>query len=209
MCVYKLNKKTLKRCLIVFLLPTIFTFLIYYSLSINHIFYPNQEITIARETILAQLNPKYQKIKSLSPILELGSDWFKYNVLVENNTKLAILGCDPNYLEIETNLQLESKNGILEIPYGQKVMVDKSITKEDILGSIVGFNFINYPNKLCGPNSEILIQTNPNLKGVLVKVTLVKQYLIFIFLELLIVWFGLMMLYDQMKKYLHHGFRSD
>ena len=165
-------------------------------------------IVIAKETILAQLNPKYDAIKSLSPILELGSNWFRYNVWVENNTKLAMTGCDPSYLEVETDLGLESNSGAQEISYGQKVLIDKNIIKEDILGSIIGFNFINYPKKLiCPPNSTVLIQTNPNLGGVSVKILLVKKYLLFIFTEILIAWFGLMLLYNQMRNYLHHGFR--
>ena len=200
-----------------FIIPLLIAITVYRSLS------PSACFTTPASAVQGFLNPpgimEAQKqvsdylinaskgIQSFAPLLQFNDEWFKYNVFFLNQLKVAlVVSSPPSYTEATTTFSIQTLTASSSIPYSEKQLIASGVRSDNLRGLITAFGFLtnNHPI-LVGPSEIVEFQTNPNLGYVCINVVLQPKYLILMYLEIWVVWLGLLIILRESLKLTRFG----
>lgn len=199
-------------------LPLLATYLIYSNLSPNYCLSleltsnPVEEDSLKRiqTEVSESLEKKLRFLQSFAPLLQLGSEWFKYDVEFTNNLRIALIVSRPYTVTISTTtLHLSGAHGSTTIPYDEKRHLGSALTGQELINIIEQFRFeIHSPPILVSPNEYLFFETAPNLSKICVSIKLQKIYLLLIYIEIFIVLGTFLVLLREIWKFTINGWES-
>lgn len=161
----------------------------------------------AQKQISDYLDNASKGIQSFAPLLQFNDEWFKYNVFFLNQLKVAlVVSRPPSYTEATTTFSIQTLTASSSIPYSEQQLIASGVKSDDLKGLITAFGLLtNNRPILVGPSEIVELQTNPNLGYVCINVVLQLKYLFLMFLEIWVVWVGLLIILRESLKLTRSG----
>ncbi len=200
--------KVFKLLLIIFIPAILFDF-IYLRLSPSVCFTPTSDSLPKIEKFVSDnLNSEYKKIQNISPLIQFGNDWFKYDVSIENRFKVALVIEESKfYQEATGTIIFVTSNGSSTIPFGSRIPIAQGISVGQIPNLITDFYYeggsrINAP----WPAHTLLkIQTNTDWP-ICLFINLQRNYVPLIYFTCIVFFTGLLILGREIFTFISKDF---
>lgn len=161
----------------------------------------------AQKQVSDYLDNASKGVQSFAPLLQFNDEWFKYNVFFLNQLKVALVVSNPpSYTEATTTFSIQTLTASSSIPYSEQQLIASGVKSDNLKGLITAFGLLtNNRPILVGPSEIVELQTNPNLGSVCINVVLQLKYLLLMFLEIWVVWVGLLIILRESLKLTRSG----
>lgn len=199
------------KILLILILPAIAVHSLYLKLSPSVCFLPTDIApTEVEKFVEKNLNTEYTHIQSFSPLIQFGEDWFKYDVWLENEFKVAIVIDKIDfYKEATGTIMLATQFGTSTIPFGQNIRIARSIVLSEIPNLMTGFSFITESplGVVTPPNTNVRIETNRD-KPLCIYVHLEDDFSIPIYATFLLFLIGFLVAARELVSFIYKDFGS-
>jgi len=166
--------------------------------------------TFVKQSISKYIDEKIKVIQLVDPIIPISDRWFKFDLFFKNNLKVAIVVTRPQSYNIATTtFFVQTQEGTSTVYFKEEVLISSNKEVDQLNNVVQAFNFItNNGPIVVGPNEYVSIQTDPSLGGICVRVLLGKNYLFLMYLEILIIFIGILILIKEALRLISVGFRK-
>jgi hypothetical protein len=206
----------------VFVIPLLVTLYIYHVLSPSTCsFSETSTSTPVLANVLPNLGVQGQisdfltqesaTIQSLAPLLQFGSDWFKYNISFRNDFNIELVTTSPQLaVEASTTFFVKTLSGVIAIPFGKEVVIGAGLNTDQITNLMTEIALQPNMNQVLPvyPGGKFLLQAAPNLGAVCIDVSLQSKYFFPMYLELFVVWMGLLIILKEAIALVIFGFKD-